>query len=183
MLNTLFWSILNPGPSDLLTNTFNARFTLVAVEFAFYQVFTVIVFLNLVDSMNSTVQRVENQKMFWKFTRTSIWIEFYDVNAILPPPFTMLNVVWLLIYEMFLATKKFRMKLKMMLNGMPELPLASECSNDRTAYKKRMRHARLMTELVEKIPKSKRMKKNKGERNYLTKDDLTKMKKEIVEEI
>ncbi len=185
LLNTLFWSILNPGPSDLLSNTFNARFTVVAVEFAFYQVFTVIVFLNLlIATMNSTVQRVESQKeTFWKFTRTSIWIEFYDVTAVLPPPFTMLNVVWLLIYGLFLATKKSRTKLKMMLSGMPELPLTSECGSDRTAYRKRMRHARLMVELLEKILKGERMRKSKEERDYLTKDDLAKLKREIVEEV
>ena len=45
-----------------------------------YQVLVVILLLNLLIAlMNSTVQKVEDQKLlYWKFVRTSIWYEFFD---------------------------------------------------------------------------------------------------------
>ncbi len=110
LFSTLFWSILNPGPPeyDLVPDT--AKHAFVTFWFAFFQIMSVIVFLNLlIATMNSTVQRVESDKdTFWKFTRTSVWIEFYDVTSVLPPPFTMFNIVWMLFYAVFMATKTSR---------------------------------------------------------------------------
>ncbi len=118
-VEVLFWSILAPGPAYEVITTNSTKGKIGSVIFAIFQVrlawchkqnyvfyewefvttsqvIAVVVFLNLLIAlMNSTVQKVHEQKeLYWKFTRTSIWVEFFDDTAVLPPPFTMLNAFW-----------------------------------------------------------------------------------------
>ena len=96
MVDTLFWSILNPGPTDVFMDRDDALGFATSLMFASFQVLAVIVFLNLLIAvMNSTVQKVETQRqLYWKFTRTSIWMDYFEPSSVITPPFTFLLPVW-----------------------------------------------------------------------------------------
>ncbi len=160
LMNNLFWAILNPGPSDFF-DIDSGVFTFIQLNYALYQVMAVVVFLNLlIATMNSTVQRIDNEReLFWKFTRTSIWIEFYDVTSALPPPFTMTNIVWIIFYVTVMATKKSRKRMAARLGRVLDDDNSfsfSECKNDRSAFKKRQKHARIMVGIIDKMMRDKR---------------------------
>ena len=91
----LIWTILDPGEKDEIDST-GLRGTFATFVMLMYQVTTIIILLNLLIAvMNSTVQRFQDRKqLYWKFTRTSVWIEFFDDSAALPLPFTIYNVFW-----------------------------------------------------------------------------------------
>ncbi len=59
------------------------------------KVISVVVLLNvLVACMNYTMQRMKDQQLlYWKFVRTSIWIEFFGENSALPQPFSLITVL------------------------------------------------------------------------------------------
>jgi hypothetical protein len=61
-----------------------------------YQVFIIIILLNLLIAiMNATVQRLQDKRqLYWKFVRTSIWVEYFDENSMLPVPFSLLHIPW-----------------------------------------------------------------------------------------
>ncbi len=185
LVSNLFWSILNPGPPEYSPNN-NFKFSFVTFWFAFFQIMSVIVFLNLlIATMNSTVQRVDSQKeIFWKFTRTSVWIEYYDVTAVLPPPFTMLNIFWILFYAVFTGVKKSRRKLRETQRDSPseQLPLSTSCNGDRLAFRKRLAHARLVVDIIQSLLKNSE-KSGSKKREELDREELIRLKKEIVEEI
>ena len=56
-----------------------------------------IIFLNLlIATMNSTVQKMEDQKdMYWTYTRSAIWMEHFDFVAAFPPPFSLVMLFWM----------------------------------------------------------------------------------------
>ena len=58
----------------------------------FYQVFVVIIMLNLLISlMTTTFARIQsNADIEWKFTRASTWIHYFDDSDAVPVPFNIL---------------------------------------------------------------------------------------------
>ena len=97
---TLIWQLFDPGLQEDFIPP-NKIFAL-AMNFL-YQVFVVLILLNLLIAiMNATVQRLEDRRqLYWKFVRTSIWIEFFDDGSLLPMPFSLLNYPWTLIKGLY----------------------------------------------------------------------------------
>ncbi len=106
----LFWSILNPGPQEDLASDETLAGLITAILYAMFQVLAVIVFLNLlIATMNSTVNKVEtNRELYWKFTRTSIWMDYFEVSALLPPPFTILMFFWMIAFNSVFMFERIR---------------------------------------------------------------------------
>ncbi len=122
------------------------------INIPFLKVVAVIVFLNLLIAlMNSTVQKVHDQKeLYWKFTRTSIWVEFFDDTAMLPPPFTMLNVFWSLPHAVYSLARRLVSSAGGRLLGKAERE-ETACREEWHSFGRRMAHARLMVRLIERV--------------------------------
>jgi len=90
MVSLIFWGILNPEKPEVF-NTETADGVIALIVFAIYCVFIIIILLNLLIAvMNATIQKVNDRKhLYWKFVRTSIWIEYFGETYELPPPFSM----------------------------------------------------------------------------------------------
>ena len=100
ILKTLFWSSLNPGPD---TETFPEEdFTgyLTNILFGIYQIFVIIMLLNLlIAMMNSTMQKIQDKRsLYWKFERTSTMMDFINEYYVVPPPFLILHVILYLVF-------------------------------------------------------------------------------------
>ena len=88
-------------PEDLIEfidGAHRLRYNFINYTLFFYQVFTVILLLNLlIAAMSSTVQKLQTQKdMIWKFYRTRIRITYFDDVYALPVPLNSFFVVLLL---------------------------------------------------------------------------------------
>ena len=100
IISTLFWAILNPGPAvDRVMHIDGARDDAAAFALAFYQVLTVIIFLNLVIAlMNATVQRLEtDREVVWKSVRMRVRAEFFKPDWKVCPPFSALAMIFALL--------------------------------------------------------------------------------------
>ena len=165
---TLFWALLNPGPD---TETFpRDGFTgfLTNALFLFYQLFVVIMLLTLlIAMMNSTMQKIQDKRLlYWKFCRTLIWIDFINEGYVIPPPFTTLYMVLLLVlclvsgsyYYMWLLYRKIANKkeitLSMVGNDNDMNRKSSKkynCKMDPNEGKRRKNHAILMKKLINNL--------------------------------
>ncbi|XP_070555984.1 short transient receptor potential channel 5-like [Ptychodera flava] len=97
-LSTLFWTLF--GMSDLrsldiigLDHWFTE--TVGRGLYAAYHVLAIVVLLNiLIAMMSNTYTRIEEDAdMQWKYSRSRLWISFYEVNSTLPPPFNLFPTV------------------------------------------------------------------------------------------
>lgn len=107
----LFWSSLNPEePSQYNTKRMDGVF--LHLIYGAYCIACVIVLLNLLIAiMNATIQKVsDSEHLYWKFVRTSIWIEFFGEENGLPMPFTVLLVALHLFKHFVARFKQWRRK-------------------------------------------------------------------------
>ncbi|XP_077863792.1 short transient receptor potential channel 4-like, partial [Saccoglossus kowalevskii] len=91
-LTTLFWALF--GMAELSTLDIRGAdhwFTenIGRLLFAAYNVVAIVVLLNvLIAMMSNTYTRIEEDAdMQWKFSRSSLWMSFYDESNTLSPPF------------------------------------------------------------------------------------------------
>ena len=149
-----------------------------------------IVFLNLLIAlMNATVQKVDSQReLYWKFTRTGIWADYFDRAASLPPPFTMFNILWSLPYTLIQVGKKARARWSSDQGAGKDSPGGSSCSRtDPESARKRLSHARLMMKLIRRTLED-RDDKNaatdaREDKVVLNNAELEKMKREIAQQV
>ena len=91
----MFWATVNPGPNEDHVPDKGINGIAATTLFIIYQAGVVVILMNLLIAiMNSTIQKQEDKKLlYWKFARSSVWIEYYnDSKWGLPPP---LNVILL----------------------------------------------------------------------------------------
>jgi hypothetical protein len=91
----MFWATVNPGPNEDHIPDKGVNGIAATTLFIIYQACVVVILMNLLIAiMNSTIQKQEDKKLlYWKFARSSVWIEYYnDSKWGLPPP---LNVILL----------------------------------------------------------------------------------------
>ena len=91
----MFWATVNPGPNEDHIPDKGLNGIAATTLFIIYQACVVVILMNLLIAiMNSTIQKQEDKKLlYWKFARSSVWIEYYnDSKWGLPPP---LNVILL----------------------------------------------------------------------------------------
>ena len=93
--HVILWTIFEHGQKKQFPHkTIEQQFA--TVLYFIYQVFIIIILLNLLIAiMNATVQRLQDKRqLYWKFVRTSIWVEYFDKNSMLPVPFSLLHIPW-----------------------------------------------------------------------------------------
>ena len=174
VLMTLFWTALDPGnkAEDLDYNNNDMRGTMATALIILYQVMIVIVLLNLLIAiMNSRIQKVYDRKqLYWKFARTSIWIEYFDQGSGIPIPFSIINVLLLSFYGMFLIIKYFRKmhndRSQSAIKSFPmdqPVGIIRTCEFKQDHWRKRKNHAHLMLELIRRF----------NSQSQQDKDDLT----------
>ena len=104
-VKVMFWAVLNPGPDadSIPDKGFTGH--MANFLFAVYQVLVAIILLNLlIAMMNSTVQKIQDKRMlYWKFERTSVWLDFISNMYILPPPLYLLWLPTIPIYIVYVA--------------------------------------------------------------------------------
>ena len=91
----ILWTIFEAGQKKQFPHeTVEEQFA--TVLYFIYQVFIIIILMNLLIAiMNATVQRLQDKRqLYWKFVRTSIWVEYFDENSMLPVPFSLLHIPW-----------------------------------------------------------------------------------------
>ena len=149
----LFWSILDPQNKDeeLKIDHHNMRGIAATILVAAYQLIIIIVLLNLLIAvMNATIQKVEDQKLlYWKFIRTSTWIEFFDpVNAI-PIPFSIFMVPGH-IFHQFLKIIEYCRRLYNNVHDPTVLLWLMPCDIKPIQIKERETYAKLMVEIIQR---------------------------------
>jgi hypothetical protein len=96
LASSLFWSLLNPGPVEIEAppGSIKLRLQIANFVFAMYQIVAVILLMNLlIASMNSTTQRLEEKKeLYWKYSRTRVFVAFFDGRYCYPVPFNIFLV-------------------------------------------------------------------------------------------
>ena len=93
--HVIVWTIFEAGQKKQFPHeTVEEKFA--TILYFIYQVFIIIILLNLLIAiMNATVQRLQDKRqLYWKFVRTSIWVEYFDENSMLPVPFSLLHIPW-----------------------------------------------------------------------------------------
>ena len=156
----LFWKILDPGSEqieDLNIDQESIRGITATVLFVLYQLMIVIVILNLLIAlMNATIQKVNDHKqLYWKFVRTSIWLEYFDDLNDLPIPFSILNMPIGLHNIIVYIIKIFQVKYK---NGNGPISRSNSmnlskndiCIFNESQMYNRKKHTKLMLELLQR---------------------------------
>jgi len=132
--------------------------------------------------MNATVQKIDDKKeLYWKFARTSVWMEYFEVNNAIPPPFTFLNILWLLTYHSFFCVRRLRRWLRENVGGKGKNAFES-CTMDKESYEKRVRHGFLLRSLVDRYLKT-REAEGLAESEAVRKEDLERVRREVVDEL
>ena len=93
--HVILWTLFEQGQKKQFPHkTIEQKFA--TVLYFIYQLFIIIILLNLLIAiMNATVQRLQDKRqLYWKFVRTSIWVEYFDENSMLPVPFSLLHIPW-----------------------------------------------------------------------------------------
>ena len=163
ILVTLFWEIFDPGPDENTfeqTNEFSTHLTIML--YAFYQIFAVIVMLNLLIAiMNSTIQKIQDKKMlYWKFERTAIWLDFINASYYhtIPPPFSIFGNIFLMFMMIPLCIEIVWKKCKPRLAHKQVLyrkysSKKYKCNMTTQEQKRRQKHALVMNNLINRYLK------------------------------
>ena len=150
----LIWTILDPGPNDDISNDVDGiRGVVATILFMMYQVTIIIILLNLLIAvMNSTIQRYQDRKqLYWKFARTSVWIDYFDDYMALPSPFSIFSVAWTLTYAFILVIHKVTALTKSRssshdIRDSHHMP----CNDDSDKISERFKHLQLMLLLCQR---------------------------------
>ncbi|XP_072015775.1 short transient receptor potential channel 4-like isoform X2 [Amphiura filiformis] len=92
---TLFWSLFGLFDTQIVNlNDIKHTFTQSVgnVMFAIYHIIAIVVLLNvLIAMMSNTYTRVEmDADMEWKFSRSKLWMSYFDELGTVPPPFNII---------------------------------------------------------------------------------------------
>ena len=154
ILIILAWSVLDPGSKseELNIKHYSSRSNIAGILVMLYQIMIIIVLLNLLIAvMNATVQKCQDRKqLYWKFTRTSIWIEYFDRVSGIPTPFSILNLFRYMVHGIVQLIKVCR-KNKSNNISMNESGLSAQSKIcDSVNWDDRKKHANLMLKLIQR---------------------------------
>ena len=169
LMHDMAWSILNPGPDDEVSgNDYGAE-----IMFASYQIVVIIIILNLlIAMMNVTMQKLQDKKLlYWKFARTSLWLEFMEGGIVLPPPLLLFPVILTLLVKLTtIFANGFRWifsksqptdvfdSQKMVKENYNEQISSIEkpCKFNLNQFTRRQAHAKLVTTLIKRLNDTKK---------------------------
>ena len=89
-------------------------------------------------------------KLYWKFARTSVWIDHMDeISAFLPPPFNLLHLAWGAIYLAWYCTvyQIFQLKHKIACRGKQQ----EKCAVNEIIARDRLEYTVLTLTLIERL--------------------------------
>ncbi|XP_071964472.1 short transient receptor potential channel 3-like [Antedon mediterranea] len=94
-IRSLFWVLFGIVDDVTLTgNGIDSSVISIAgfIMYSAYHVISIIVLLNLLIAMMSdTYAKIENDAdIEWKFARSKLWLEYFDMDKVVPPPFNLL---------------------------------------------------------------------------------------------
>ena len=120
-----------------------------------YEIFIIIVLFNLLIAvMNSTIQKSQDRRqLYWKYARTSVWIEYFDDSAALPLPFTVYNVFWAVGYVIFICLQWLFGKVKTLCGLKSKKSLNAQlnpCQFRPGEFEIRKAHTNLMLSLLKR---------------------------------
>ncbi|XP_070196707.1 transient-receptor-potential-like protein [Littorina saxatilis] len=91
---TLFWAMFSLTPPSSIEIKDGQKFTQTVAELLFiaYHGMAIILLLNmLIAMMSNSFQDIENHAdMEWKFSRSKLWMGYFDEGSTLPPPFNLI---------------------------------------------------------------------------------------------
>ena len=148
----LIWTIFDPGQKDEISSQ-GLRGVFATIVLLAYQIITIIILLNLLIAvMNSTIQRFQDRKqLYWKYTRTSVWIDFFDDHAAIPSPFVIIEIFWaslIFFHNACVWLVKFCKRSRK--DSMFSLHNVGACQPNDEVTKARVTHAKLMIKLLER---------------------------------
>ena len=183
MSQKLFWALLEPGSSDDFDMS-DPRGMVANLFFALYQLMCVIILLNLLIAvMNATTSKITDKKeTYWIFTRTEVWIQFFDIFASFPPPFGVLNIAWYVVYMVYRGIRRLLKKCNL-VPGRSNVSRTGggDCRFDAAELTRRKEHALLSQSLIRRYYENCYLSKTISD--DVTKEDLTALKKDILKEI
>lgn len=153
----MFWTILDPGPKDEISNE-GVRGVFATILLILYEVAIIVILLNLLIAvMNATVQRFQDRRqLYWKFARTSVWIDFFDDHTSLQVPFTLFNIFWKWIFVVLKLGRyiyaKIQKRASWSVEGREESYDVTNpnCEMSSGQMKIRKKHAQLMLLLIKR---------------------------------
>ena len=95
MMTFLLWLIFNPENPGVMFSYHKIEGDVAIFVTTAFVIVTIIMFMNLLIAlMNASIQMVQDKShIYWKFTRSSIWVEFSALANALPLPFNLLQLV------------------------------------------------------------------------------------------
>ena len=151
-LYLLIWTVLDPGQKEEISDV-GMRGVVATILFMIYQVLIIIIVINLLIAvMNTTIQRYQDRKqLYWKFARTSVWIDYFDDYMALPCPFSIYSVAWTLTYGLIVVINKIVGLLKTKSKSNLDIKVPSmPCPEDQTRKSNRIKQLHLMLELSQR---------------------------------
>ena len=156
VFKSIFWQIVDDGqkPEEIPNEGILGEF--INVIYFSYNILVLIVLLNLlIATMNSTVQCLEDKReLYWKYTRTSIWIEHFDDSMELPLPYSPLHI-----FKALLILFKRLKKLNLAESNTDNCDLTEEQN------KKRLVYVELIKDLSRRIKEAENDKKKQDKIN------------------
>ena len=154
----MFWATVAPGPNEDHFPHQGVHGIAAMLLFATYQVLVVIILLNLLIAiMNSTMQALQDKKLlYWKFARSSVWLDYYNDNWGLPPPFNIIILPYigvLCVYYLILAI--YNASLKKDVNGC-KVSMKGACKMSKNECDRRRQHVELMQDLISRFMQTKK---------------------------
>lgn len=134
--------------------------------------------------MNATVQKLQDRKeTYWRYTRASIWIEFFDINAAVPPPFTIFSIFWTIFFAIWFLIRFVVIQIKdhIILRKSGCKKRLTPCKPSQVNWKRRQDHANLMVNISERFLAKQR--KADGSNQDVKKDDLITLRTQVVQEV
>ena len=162
-LMVMFWAVLNPGPEPDTISDKGVSGIMANVLFAIYQIILAIILLNLlIAMMNATTQKIAGKKLlYWKFVRTSVWMDFISTSRYMPPPLNLIFFVFLpvhligvSVYSISMLRKKSNRYQQTYVRNNSSCRKSSrvkrKCTMDPVESERRKTHAALLHSLIKR---------------------------------
>ena len=179
-LMVMFWAVLNPGPDPDTISDKGVSGIMANILFAIYQIILAIILLNLlIAMMNATTQKIADKKLlYWKFVRTSVWMDFISSRSYIPPPINLccfiilpLHLIAVTVYAIKSLVKKINRSLENTSSNNPSKRksrrVKRKCFIDPVEGERRKAHANLLQTLIKRYRQQ-----DTNNKNELTKRNL-----------
>ena len=172
-LMVMFWAVLNPGPDPDTISDKGVSGIMANILFAIYQIILAIILLNLlIAMMNATTQKIADKKLlYWKFVRTSVWMDFISSRSYIPPPinlcfivFMPLHLIGVIVYAIKSLVRKINRSQENTSSDSSSKRksrrVKRKCFIDPVEWERRKAHANLLQTLIKRYRQQDKINKN-----------------------